>query len=86
VPNSSSCENRLLASLPPAVFDRLRSQLVPVQLASGDVLFRAHDAIDVVYFPETAVVCSYRDSSPVRRWASVLLDVMASPAPQSFLE
>jgi CRP-like cAMP-binding protein len=48
--------NLLLASLPPAVLDRLRSQLVPVQLASRDVLFRAHDEIDAVYFPETAVV------------------------------
>jgi CRP-like cAMP-binding protein len=49
-------QNLLLASLPPAVFERLRTQLVPVQLANRDVLFRAHDAVDVVYFPETAVV------------------------------
>ena len=56
----SSCdgapENRLLALLPRVVRGRLVRDFEPIHLGRGDLLFRAHEPISTVYFPETAVV------------------------------
>lgn len=49
-------QNRLLSSLPDAARSRLTPYLEPVSLQKKDVLFRSHDPLSVVYFPQTAVV------------------------------
>jgi CRP-like cAMP-binding protein len=56
----SSCdgatENRLLALLPRAVRARLVRHFEPIHLARKDLLFRTHEPVSKVYFPDTAVV------------------------------
>ena len=48
--------NRLLAELPHSVLDCLKANLQPVPLRSGQWLFRAHEPLTSVYFPESGVV------------------------------
>jgi CRP-like cAMP-binding protein len=49
-------DNRLLSSLPLETQKRLSAHLHSVRLDRSEVLFRANEAQDVVYFPTTAVV------------------------------
>lgn len=48
--------NQLLARLPRPVLDRLRPYLEAVDLKRDQVLFRAYELLQTVYFPDTAVV------------------------------
>jgi CRP-like cAMP-binding protein len=48
--------NRLLQVLKPAAYERLSPKLKPVTLRAKQVLYKAHQPIDRVYFPETAVI------------------------------
>lgn len=48
--------NRLLQVLKPAAYERLSSKLKPVALRAKQVLYKANQSIDRVYFPETAVI------------------------------
>jgi CRP-like cAMP-binding protein len=48
-------QNRLLASLPPAEFERIKPHLTPVALKVGDALYEAGSTIHYVYFPTTAI-------------------------------
>jgi CRP-like cAMP-binding protein len=48
-------QNRLLASLPEADYELLRSHLEPVRLPYRRLLYAANKAIEFVYFPETGV-------------------------------
>ena len=50
------CENRLLACLPPATYDRLAPHLDPLPLALRQPLAEPTQPIAYVYFPRTAVV------------------------------
>ena len=54
--STAACRNQLLGLLPPIVLDRLKPHLTLVRLVRGDVLFRAREPLQVVHFPETAVV------------------------------
>jgi CRP-like cAMP-binding protein len=49
-------KNKLLALLPAEVLARLQPHLKAVQLERKQVLFRAHEPMRVVHFPDTAVV------------------------------
>lgn len=49
-------ENRLLALVPRAVRARLVRHFEPVHLGRRDLLFRAHEPVRSVYFPDTAVI------------------------------
>lgn len=48
--------NRILASLPPDELAVVGKSLTSVSLASGQILYEQHGAIDWVYFPDTSVV------------------------------
>jgi CRP-like cAMP-binding protein len=48
-------QNRLLKSLPPEDYERLRSHLQPAELKYKMSLYRADEQIEVVYFLETGV-------------------------------
>ena len=48
--------NRLLQVLKPAAYDRLSSKLHSVALSAKQILYKADQRIDRVYFPETAVI------------------------------
>jgi CRP-like cAMP-binding protein len=52
----SPAQNRLIATLPAAVSDRLRPNLQPVTLALGEVVYEAGSRPEYVYFPTGAVV------------------------------
>ena len=54
--SESRQQNHLLALLTPTVLKRLRPHLQSVNLHRQEVLFRAHEALRVSYFPATAVV------------------------------
>src|SRR5712691_3071640 len=49
-------DNRLVATLPHEDAERLQSQLTPVPLALGDVLYEPDRPMAYLYFPTTAVV------------------------------
>lgn len=49
-------ENRLLATLPQADFDRLAALMTDVTFGHKDVLYRAGGAIDAVYFPRSGAL------------------------------
>ncbi|MFD7665853.1 Crp/Fnr family transcriptional regulator [Streptomyces sp. NPDC059788] len=49
--------NRILAALPEAERQRLRPHLEPVEMSTGDVLYRPGERIDAVWFPVRGV-CS----------------------------
>jgi CRP-like cAMP-binding protein len=55
-PPQSPNQNRLLAALPAAEFDRLAPHLEPVELRLGDVLYESGGLLQDVYFPTTAIV------------------------------
>jgi CRP-like cAMP-binding protein len=50
------CQNQLLAAVPPADAERLRSILQPVRLARGDVLVNAGQPQQDVYFPAGCLI------------------------------
>jgi CRP-like cAMP-binding protein len=52
---SRPIENKILASLDDPAAQSLVSQLEPVSLAQGEVIYEAETRIEYVYFPETAV-------------------------------
>jgi CRP-like cAMP-binding protein len=54
--NIDALKNQILAALPPAEWGRWASDLQPVQLALGQVLYEAGATMDYVYFPTTAIV------------------------------
>ena len=54
--SSATPQNRLLATIPPRVLARLTPHLERVHLHQKEVLFRAHEPLRVVYFPDAAVV------------------------------
>ncbi len=56
VPQTALRTNRLLASLPPAVWEQVRADLKCVELRQGAVLHDAGEVLQHVYFPVTAVV------------------------------
>jgi CRP-like cAMP-binding protein len=49
-------ENHLLGVLPEAEWARLVAQLVPVDMALGQVVYESDASVDTIYFPTTAVV------------------------------
>jgi CRP-like cAMP-binding protein len=49
-------DNRLLAVLPPAEFERLRTQLERVHMPLSEVVYESGSKQDYVYFPTTAIV------------------------------
>ena len=55
VPHSPN-QNRLLAALPTAEFDRLAPYLEPVEMRLGDVLYESGGLLQHVYFPTTAIL------------------------------
>jgi CRP-like cAMP-binding protein len=60
--------NKLLATLDVTNYQHFLSQLERVSLAQGEVVYEAGDAIDYVYFPETAVfsmLCMMENGSTV---------------------
>jgi CRP-like cAMP-binding protein len=52
----NSSVNRLLAALPPAIFDRIRPELELVPLKLGASVYEAGGKLSYVYFPTTAIV------------------------------
>ncbi len=52
----SPTQNRLLAALAPAEFERLAPHLEPVELLLGDVLYESGGLLQHVYFPTTAIL------------------------------
>lgn len=51
----TTSENRLLAALPRADFDRMTARMTEVTFGHGDLLYRAGGPIDYVYFPRTGL-------------------------------
>lgn len=49
-------ENRLLAALPPAEYERLASHLEPVKMPLGQILYQAGGAMEHVYFPLNSMI------------------------------
>lgn len=56
-----SNENRLLAALPAAEYERLKPAMETVSLSLGQVLFRPDDEIQQVYFPTNSVISLLTD-------------------------
>ena len=54
--SNEALKNHLLAALPADDFLRIQSNLEPVSLKLGDVLYESGDKLDCVYFPTTAIV------------------------------
>lgn len=54
-PPERSNTNRILAAINEADYPDLFSQLQPVSLVQGEVIYEAEDPINYVYFPETSV-------------------------------
>ena len=52
----SPTQNRLLAALAPAEFERLAPHLEPVELMLGDVLYESGGLLQHVYFPTPAIL------------------------------
>jgi CRP-like cAMP-binding protein len=48
--------NRVLASLPPKSYQRLRAQLEPVILTFGQILYEPGETIRQVYFPVDCLI------------------------------
>lgn len=49
-------ENRILAALPPAEYERLASHLEPVELPLGRILYHAGGEMEHVYFPLNSMI------------------------------
>lgn len=54
-PHSAAIRNKILAALNQADYQNVFSQLEPVSLAQGQIIYEADSPINYVYFPETAV-------------------------------
>lgn len=54
-PSSPAPRNKILAALNEADYENLFSQLEPVSIAQGEVIYEAESPINYVYFPETSV-------------------------------
>lgn len=54
-PPSRSSRNRILSSLSQAAYQSVFTQLEPVSLLQGEVIYEADSLINYVYFPESAV-------------------------------
>lgn len=52
----NQAQNRLLAALPPAEYDRLAPHLAPVKLDLGGILYEPPDPIPYVYFPTNSII------------------------------
>lgn len=52
---SPAPRNKILAALNEADYENLFSQLEPVSIAQGEVIYEAESPINYVYFPETSV-------------------------------
>ncbi len=52
----SPSQNRLLAALPTAEYERLAPHLEPVEMLLGDVLYESGGLLQHVYFPTTAIL------------------------------
>jgi len=55
IPNEP-VENRLLAALPAADYERLLPQLRPVEFALGEVVYEFGAQLDYVFFPTTSII------------------------------
>ena len=66
----TAVRNRILAALLASEYRNLRSRLEHVVLNRGDVVYRADQEIDAVYFPEDAVVAMV-DTTDDRRTVEV---------------
>jgi len=53
---SGGVTNSILDSLPSAVYEMLKPNLKPVFLTKDQYIYQEEDALDCIYFPETAVV------------------------------
>ena len=53
---NNALRNQILAALPPAEWGRWASDLQPVDLGLGQVLYEAGATMEYVYFPTTAIV------------------------------
>ncbi len=53
---SDPVENRLLASLPPDEYERLRPELQPVSFALGEVVYEFGGHLEYVFFPTNSIV------------------------------
>jgi CRP-like cAMP-binding protein len=53
---SAPIENRLLAALPPADYERLLPQLQSVSFSLGEVVYEFGGQLDYVYFPTNSIV------------------------------
>src|ERR1700680_4607554 len=49
--------NQLINALEPGAFERVTQRLTRVKLRPKDVVYKPHEPIDHVLFPENAVVC-----------------------------
>lgn len=56
LPSQSPNQNRLLAALPRAEFDRLAPHLELVPMKLGDLLYEPGDQLTHAYFPTTAII------------------------------
>ncbi len=54
--NSTNCTNAILNALPSSVYAMLKPSIKPVILTRDQYLYQEEDALDYIYFPETAVV------------------------------
>ena len=51
-----STNNKILDSLPHESFERLLPELGSVQLTHGQIIYRAEEPIEYIYFPKTAMI------------------------------
>src|SRR5688572_29859070 len=56
ISSKAPIENRLLAALPSAEYERLHPQLQPVSFSLGEVVYEFGGHLDYVYFPTTSIV------------------------------
>ena len=76
-------ENRLLASLPDEVLDRLLPHLQPVSFALGGVVYESNERMEGLYFPTTCVVSLLYTMTTMRPPRLAWLVTMASLASPS---
>jgi CRP-like cAMP-binding protein len=56
-PDASRPANKLLRLLEPPAFQRLAPKLKAATLHTKQILYHPNQAIDIIYFPENAVIC-----------------------------
>ncbi len=59
-PHKKPAGNRLLASFPRAVYERIARNLRTVYLRRDDYIYRPGDRMEHIYFPQTAVFSEYQ--------------------------